>query len=228
MEDQSTDPESTPPGVFRRYIQVFVSPDTLFRGLRTQPDWVGAVLLGGLLTALGAALLPPELTLAAIREQALSRGQALPPGFADRIETFRYLGWVLAFVFWGVYIATLSGVVMGFFAFLAGHEGTYRQYFAVVAHAQLIPATAAVLMVPLRIAAEDAQLLLSLGAFAVFLEPSYLLRLLSFLDLFGLWSWVLVGLGVARIARKESWAFGVVIVMTIPVTIAAVVAIFTG
>ena len=173
-------------------------------------------------------MLPPELTFAAIREQALARGQALPPGFVDQMEAFRYFGLVAAFVFWGVYIAILSGVVMGFFAFLAGHEGTYRQYLAVVAHAQLIPATATVLMVPLRIAAEDAQLVLSLGTFAVFLEPSYLLRLLSFLDLFGLWSWVLVGLGVARIARKESWGLGVVIVMIIPVTIAAVVAIFTG
>jgi hypothetical protein len=228
MENQSTDPDGTGPGVFRRYIQVFISPDSLFRGLRTQPDWVGAVLLGGFLAALGAVLLPPELTFAAIREQALARGQALPPGFADQIETFRYFGLAAAFVFWGVYIAILSGVVMGFFAFLAGHEGTYRQYFAVVAHAQLVPATATVLMVPLRIAAEDAQLLLSLGAFAVFLEPSYLLRLLSYLDLFGLWSWVLVGLGVARIARKESWALGVVIVMVIPVTIAAVLAVFTG
>jgi hypothetical protein len=37
-----------------------------------------------------------------------------------------------------------------------------------------------------------------------------------------------VGLGVARIARKESWALGVVIVMVIPVTIAAVLAVFTG
>ena len=183
MENQSTDPDGTGPGVFRRYIQVFISPDTLFRGLRTQPDWVGAVLLGGFLAALGAVLLPPELTFAAIREQALSQGQALPPGFADQLETFRYFGLVAAFVFWGVYVAILSGVVMGFFAFLAGHEGTYRQYLAVVAHAQLIPATATVLMVPLRIAAEDAQLVLSLGAFAFFLEPSYLLRLLNFLDL---------------------------------------------
>ena len=176
----------------------------------------------------GTLLIPPELLVATLRERMLESGQPVPPGFGDQMAVFRYAGAGAAFVFWGILLAIFAGLVMGFFAFLLGHEGTYRQYLSVVAHAQLIPATAAVLLVPLRIAAQDAQLLLSLGTFAFFLEPSYLLRLLSFLDLFGLWGWVLVGLGAARIGRKESWAGAVVIVMLIPVTMAAVIAVFTG
>ena len=97
-----------------------------------------------------------------------------------------------------------------------------------LAHAHLISATSGILLLPLRIAAEDAQLLLSLGAFARFLEAGYVLRFLSFLDLFGLWAWLLVGLGAARIGPKESWVGGTVIVMLIPLTMAAVIAIFTG
>jgi hypothetical protein len=137
-------------------------------------------------------------------------------------------GSVAAFVVWWVLLAVFAGLVMGFFTFLMGHEGTYRQYLAVVAHAHLISATSTVLLLPLRIAAEDAQLLLSLGAFAVWLEPGYLLRVLSLLDLFGLWAWTLVGLGAARIGRKKSWVGAAVIVMVIPVTMAALIAIFTG
>ncbi len=186
------------------------------------------MLLGSCLALAGVILLPPELTIATMRERMLEAGQAVPPGFEDQMAAFRYAGAAAAFVFWGILLAIFAGVVMGFFALLLGHEGTYRQYLAVVAHAQLIPATASVLLVPLRIAGEDAQLLLSVGAFAVFLGPSYLLRLLSFLDLFGLWSWLLVGLGVARIGRKESWVGASVIVMVIPVTMAAILAIFTG
>ena len=125
-------------------------------------------------------------------------------------------------------LAVFAGVVTVFLAFLLGHEGTYRQYLAVVAHAHLISATSGILLLPLRIAAEDAQLLLSLGAFARFLEAGYVLRFLSFLDLFGLWAWLLVGLGAARIGRKESWVGGTVIVMLIPLTMAAVIAILTG
>ena len=227
-EREHSEQEGTLPGLFGRYVRVFTSPDTLFRGLRTRPHWVGAMLLGSCLALAGVILLPPELTIATMRERMLEAGQPVPQGFEDQMAAFRYLGAAAAFVFWGILLAILAGVVMGFFVFLLGHEGTYRQYLAVVAHAELIPATATVLLVPLRIAAEDVQLLLSLGAFAVFLEPSYLLRFLSFLDLFGLWGWVLVGLGVARIGRKESWVGASVIVMVIPVTMAAVLAIFAG
>ena len=84
-----------------------------------------------------------------------------------------------------------------------------------------------VLILPLRIVTEDAQLRLSLGTFAVFLEPGSMLEVLNLLDLFFLWGWVLVGLGAARIGRKESWAGAAVIAMVIPVTMAAVIAIFT-
>ena len=145
---------------------------------------------------------------------------------ADRCHATR--GAVAAFVFWAIMLAVFAGVVTVFLTFLLGHEGTYRQYLAVVAHAHLISATSGILLLPLRIAAEDAQLLLSLGAFARFLEAGYVLRFLSFLDLFGLWAWLLVGLGAARIGPKESWVGGTVIVMLIPLTMAAVIAIFTG
>ena len=92
----------------------------------------------------------------------------------------------------------------------------------------LIYATSGLVVLPLRIMAEDVQLLLSLGTFAFFLEDGYLLRFLSFLDLFGLWGWALVGLGVAKIGRKDSWAPAAAIVLLIPVGIAALIAIFNG
>lgn len=216
------------PGLFGRYLGVLTSPDVLFQGLRTRPQWAGAMLLGSSLVLVATFLVPPELTIATLRERMLERGQVFPPGLADRMAVIRFGGAVAAFVFWGIMLTVFTGVVMVFFAVLLGHDGTYRQYLAVVAHAHLISATSGVLLLPLRIATEDARLLLSLGTFAVFLEPGYMLRFLGFLDLFGLWAWLLVGLGAARIARKEPWAGGAVMVMLIPVTMAAVIAIFSG
>jgi len=220
--------EAELPGLLSRYFRVITSPEALFQGLRSRPDWVGAMLLGSCLVLAGTVLIPPELTLATLRERIAEQGQEFPPGLADRMTAIRFGGAVAAFVFWALMLAIFSGVVTVFFRFLLGHEGTYRQYLAVVAHAHLISATSGVLLAPLRVLGEDAQLLLSLGTFATFLETGYVLRFLSFLDLFGLWSWLLVGLGVARIGGKQSWAGGAVIVMLIPVTMAAVIAIFTG
>ena len=61
---EHTDQEAESPGIFTRYFQVFFSPDLLFQGLRTRPDYVGALLLGGGLLAAGQALLPTDLLLA--------------------------------------------------------------------------------------------------------------------------------------------------------------------
>ena len=225
---EHTDQEADLPSLFGRYIRVFTSPDILFQGLRTRPEWAGAMLLGSCLVFAGTVLIPPELTIATLRERMLERGQIFPPGLADQMETIRFGGSVAAFVLWAIMLTVFAGVVTVFFAFLLGHEGTYRQYLAVVAHAHLISATSGVLLAPLRIAAEDARLLLSIGAFATFLEAGYVLRFLSFLDLFGLWAWLLVGLGAARIGRRESWAGSAGCVLLIPITMAAVIAIFTG
>ena len=228
QDGDPTGQEAELPGLLSRYFRVITSPDALFQGLRSRPDWFGAMLLGSCLVLVGTVLIPPELTLATLRERIAEQGQEFLPGLADRMAAIRFGGAMVAFVFWAVMLAIFSGVVTVFFRFLLGHEGTYRQYLAVVAHAHLISATSGILLAPLRILAEDAQLLLSLGAFASFLEAGFVLRFLSFLDLFGLWSWLLVGLGVARIGGKRSWAGGAVIVMLIPVTMAAVIAIFTG
>lgn len=226
VQEGHTEVEAAAPGLLSRYIDVFFSPDRLFRGLRSRPDWVGAWLLGACLAAAGTMLIPPELTLATIREQMVSQGQPVPSVFTEQAGWLRFAIGAAPFIFWGILLSIFAGLVMLFFAFLMGHEGTYRQYLAVVAHAHLVSATSTVLLLPLRIVGEDAQLLLSLGSFAVFLDDGYFLRLLGFLDLFGLWSWMLVGLGAARIGRKESWWFGTVAVMMIPVTMAAIFAIF--
>ena len=229
VEEGDTNPEAQITGLFSRYVQVFFSPDDLFQGLRTRPYWVGAVLLGSGLAAVGVMLLPQDALLEMVREQSAAAGQPLPPGFEDDLGgVFRYIAGAATFVFWPLIPAVSAGVVTGIFAFLIGHEGTYKQYLAVVAHAHLVTATAGVLVAPLRIAMEDAQVLISLGSFAPFLEPGYLLRFLSLVDLFGIWAWLLVGLGAARIARKKSWAVGCVFVLMIPVVPAAVGALFTG
>ncbi len=225
---EHTDQEATPPALFIRYVRVFFSPDLLFQGLRSRPDWVGALLLGAGLAVVGAVLIPPDLAIATMRETLQAQGQPVPPQLENLGDVFRYAGATAAFLFWPIRIAFYAGLVMLFFAILGGHEGTYRHYLAVVAHAHLILATSSILVLPLRIAMEDAQLLLSLGTFGTFLEPGYMLRFLSLVDLFGIWAWLLVGLGAARIARKKSWAVGCVFVLMIPVVTAAVGAIFTG
>ena len=220
--------ESPLPSLISRLMQVILSPIVLFDGLSRRPVWGGAVLLGSLLVFLGVALMPPELALATLRERLVEQGQSMPPGLESRLGMIRIGGAVGASFAWVILMGFFAGVVTVVFAFLLGHEGNFRQYLAVVSHAHLISAASVIVLLPLRIATQDAQVLLSLGSFAFFLEEGYLLRMLSRVDLFGLWAWVLVGLGVSRIGRKESWTGAAILVLFIPFAMAAVIALFTA
>ena len=96
------------------------------------------MLLGSCLALAGTVLIPPELTFATLREAMLARGQDVPPAVEDNLVVLRLGGAAAAFVSWAIMITVFAGLVTLFFAFLIGHEGTYRQYLAVVAHAHLI------------------------------------------------------------------------------------------
>ena len=186
------------------------------------------MVLGAGLILAGAALLPSELYLDVLRQRFLEQGQPVPRGMEDNVSLIRFSGAAAAFIGWFVIMAAFAGLVTFVFAFILGDQGTYRQYLAVVVHAQLIAATSGLVVLPLKIIAGDLQLLLSVGTFAFFLEDGYLFRFLSLLDLFGLWGWAVVGLGVARIGRREAWVSAAVGLLVIPVGIAAVIAIFNG
>jgi hypothetical protein len=220
--------ESPLPSLPVRLGQVIVSPRALFDALSRRPAWGGALLLGALLVLLGAGLTPPELLLNTMRERLLERGQVMPPGLEDRLAMIRVGEAVGASVGWAIMMGLATGLVTLVFAVLLGHGGTFRQYLAVVSHAHLIAAASVVVILPLRMATQDAQVLLSLGSFAFFLEEGYLLSMLSLVDLFGLWAWVLVGLGVSRVGGKDAWVGAAMFLLLIPFAKAAVIAFFAA
>jgi hypothetical protein len=220
--------ESPLPSLPVRLGQVIVSPRALFDALSRRPAWGGALLLGALLVLLGAGLTPPELLLNTMRERLLERGQVMPPGLEDRLAMIRVGEAVGASVGWAIMMGLATGLITLVFAVLLGHGGTFRQYLAVVSHAHLIAAASVVVILPLRMATQDAQVLLSLGSFAFFLEEGYLLSMLSLVDLFGLWAWVLVGLGVSRVGGKDAWVGAAMFLLLIPFAKAAVIAFFAA
>lgn len=229
IEERTEQTEEEPlPGLASRYLNVFVSPGALFDRLRERPVWAGAALLGAVFALAAGALIPVDITMAALREQMMAQGRSMPPGLEAGAKFMRIGLGVFGFIFWFVMVAFFAGIVTFVFAFVMGHEGRYRQYLAVVAHTQLIAATGALLIVPLRISTRDPELVLSVGTFLPFLGDGYLLRWMSLLDLFGLWGWVLVGLGAATVGRKGSWVSAAIIMLTIPVGMSALIAIFTG
>lgn len=225
--DESPEEEqATLPPLAIRFVQVFFSPEELFGRLKERPVWFGALVVGALLVALSTLLTPPELFVETLRRQSLENGQDLPAALESSANLIRIFGVVFGAVGWFLITAFFAGVITVIFGFLFGDQVRYVQYLSVMAHAYLVAAVGGLFMTPLRITARNLELRLTLGTLTPFLPDGYFSRLLGWLELFGLWAWVLVGVGVAAMNPKRSTRSAVGVVLVIPVLIAAVIAIF--
>ena len=94
VRTEHTDQVASRWGLFDRYISVFISPDVLFQGLRRRPDWAGAMFLGSCLVLARTVLIPPELTIATLRERMLEKGnlflRAWPIGWRRSVSGGRW------------------------------------------------------------------------------------------------------------------------------------------
>lgn len=216
------------PSLPTRVLNVFFMPGELMAGLKDKPAWAGALVFGAVLSVLSAVLLPAEIFEATMRQAMLERGGTVPDDLETMARIGRVVGVVGAAVFWLIFAAVMAGLVTLIFAFILGDGGSYRQYLAVLAHALLISAVGALATLPLRISAQDASMMLSIGTFMPFLEEGYFVRVVNLLDLFGLWSWAIVGIGVAALEPKRGVGTAIAIVMVIPVAMALIFGIFGG
>ena len=204
-----------------RLLKVFFSPGELFESLKAKPVWGAALVVGGVLAGLAVILIPADIWVQAMRAQAAERGSELPPFMESASAAFRLATAAGGLVFWFVWAFLLAGILTFVFAFLLGDEGKYVQYLSIVGHALFISALGALLLLPLRIAQEDPSLTLSLGTFLPVLQEGYAFRVLKLLDLFGLWSYAVMAVGVTKIHARRGiasalsfcWAFALVFAM---------------
>jgi hypothetical protein len=181
-----------------RIVEVFFAPGRLFESLRENPAWFGVLLVGGALTVVSMLLIPQELWVSAAREQLIRQGQEVPPSLAAGAGIMRMAALVGGTLFWFVWAFLLAGIVTLVFALVLGDRGRYVQYLSVVSHALVIGAVGGLLLVPLRVFQQDPSLNLSLGTFALFLQDGYAFRVLKLLDLFGLWGYGVMAVGVTK------------------------------
>ena len=217
-----------PSGPLSRLVRVFLSPVDLFTELRTHPRSLGALVLGIVFSALAAALIPIELWEAGLRAQLEASGAEMP---ADTTMLAR-VGWISAVfvgvVAWPLLALLTTGVYGVVFLFALGYEGSFRILLSVVAHALLVVALGALVLVPLRILAGDANLTLSVATLLPFLADGFLLRFAGLLDLFNLWAYVLIGVGAAVMDGRRSPAAGVAVSLGVALILSLLLAAVSG
>ena len=215
------------PNLGVRLLQIFTSPASLFDRLKARPAWLGAVALIIVLGLAVQALIPEEL----IREAILAR---LPRDASpEQVEAARGMTgvantvrWIATVLFPPIMIAVIAGVLLLIFGVLGGGNASFRQLYAVTAHANLIPAIGALATLPLVLARQDIQTTLALHVFVPGLDPSsYGYRFLSNIGLFGVWTAFVLAIGVSRLYPRVGAPRASVVLLALYVVVKAVVAL---
>ncbi len=211
-----------------------VKPGETFAAIARRPTWAVAltvlVVLGGAATL---AVFSRFDMMEVMRQQLAAQHQQVPAGFDSRAGLIKGCSAAVAVV--GPAVIYLVGAAVFLLFNLLGGQLDYRTSFSVMLHASMPNAVRALLMIPIA---------LSRGALTVqevqggllrsnlsFLAPEGaarpLVTLLASLDLFSLWSLVLLAIGY-RIAAKVSRTTAVATVVLLWALLVAVTVGFSA
>lgn len=193
---------------FGRLIGALVSPVATFRSLAERPTWLLAFLAVCLIPVVTGVIAGPKIDWEdVVRTQMERSGQDVPAAQIDQaVAMWEKIGPFLTYVgplMLALAILVFALVFWGAFTVAGGQPG-FKRSLAVVSHAMLPLVVSALLSIPVvmsvdTIGAEQLEsgsyLQSSLAAFAPDDVGPVLLALLSKLDVFTLWTVVLIAIG---------------------------------
>jgi hypothetical protein len=194
---------------------VFFSPAALFDALRERPRWLDAMVVVVALGLIVQALLPADLIREAAlanlpanasAEQRAAMERAMPIG-----NTIR---WIATVIVPPILMAIVAGLVLLIWNVLRGGGARYPQALAITTHSYVIWALGGLITLPLVLATGDLRTTLALHLPFGFLDPgSWLYRFLQGINVFGLWTMIVLGVGVSRIYPRRASAGGAAVTL---------------
>lgn len=202
------------PGLLSRIVGIVVSPRDTFVEVAANPKVLGVLLFVILVGAIAfGGFLFTEVGRQAWLDQAVSSTEAWGRTVSDeqyaRMErmapfaAYLAVGQMLLVV--PLITLVISGILFAVFNAAMGGRATFKQLFAVVAHAGVISALGWIFVMPLNYFRESMSSPTNLAALAPMLEEgSFLARLLGAIDLFLLWWVIVLGIGLAVLYRRRT------------------------
>jgi hypothetical protein len=222
-------------GLFARIVGVFVSPRATFADVAARPRALGVLLIGLVVVVLGIyALLSTEVGQQAWLDQQVQQreafGQTIPDEQYRGMERIApYVGYIAAagyLVVIPIFLAIISGILLGVFNALLGGDASFKQVFAIVSHAGLITVLQTLFAMPLDYARETLSSPTTLGVFVPFLdEKSFLSRLLGTIDLFQIWWLVVLAIGLGVLYKRRTGPIATSLLTVYAVIILAIAAV---
>lgn len=229
ISDENRDAVPELPSLPVRIVQVFTAPTTLFDALKTTPRWIGAALvvigLGLVVQALIPAELIREMALASLPSDATPEQVAAVEGFMGVSNVIRWVGTV---VFPIIMILFVSGFILLVWNAILGGEAQFSAVMACTAHSYIVWAAGGLVTMPLVLARQDLRTTFSLHLLTPWLDSgTYAYRFMAGLNVFGLWTMILLGVAVSRLYPKVSAVSASTVMVGAYVVFKAISAIFS-
>jgi hypothetical protein len=222
-------------GLVARVVGVFVSPRATYADVAARPRWLGVFLVGSFVAIVGLfALLSTDVGQQAWLDQQVKGAESFGRTISDQqyegMERIApYIRYIVAggyLVFIPIVLALVSGILLGVFNALLGGDASFKQVFAVMAHAGLINALQTLFAVPLDYMRETLSSPTTLAVFLPFIEENtFLGRLLGSIDLFQIWGTLSVAIGLGVLYKRRTAPIAWTLFLVYFVIVAAVAAI---
>jgi hypothetical protein len=226
-------------GLISRFIGIITSPGDTFRSVIAHPRWFGMLALVTIGVAVGAAA--PMLTEAG-KEAALNAQVAQTESFTgqpvsdEQYERMRTMSAFMPYMTAGgvlVMVPLMSlitaGILYAIFNAAMGGNATFKQVFAIVAHASVISVLSAAFAGLVNTARGSAGSATSLGVLLPMLdEKSFFGRLMGMLDLFMIWYIVVLAIGLGILYRRKTQPVAMTLFGVYVVIVVLVAAVLSG
>lgn len=184
---QPADQPTAQSSLLQRVGQVFWAPVQLFRELGGTPRWGGALLVVLALETFAAWAIP---------EAALQAQAAATQGLeVEALETLRYL----VPPFTAIVAVLLAGLILLVGNVALGGKASFTEAMSVTSHSLLVYGVGSAVVLPLMYATGQMEVGLTLNLLVPGLEEGFWFQLLQGLDVFALWTALLLGWGAERI-----------------------------
>jgi hypothetical protein len=210
--------ESKGPGLFARLLGVIFSPKETYAGVVARPRALGALLVTVVIMAAAQGLFFATPTgQEVLIDQQVRAMEAFGINITDemyaqlesRVAYAPYTTAGTLLVFFPLSYAISSAILLGIFGMLMGGAGTFKQVFAIHAHAGIITALQTLFAMPISYATGR----LAGATLDVFVpmleETSFLARFLGGLDLFWMWWSVSIAIGIGVLFKRRAGGIAV-------------------
>ncbi len=206
---------------------VLLSPERTFQALAARPRWLPALLLIVASALTLSILVTPRLDMTqVIREAVEKSGREVSAEQLDKqvemAEKFKWVGTAAQVVLQPAVLLLTAAIFLVVFR-LVGSEIDFRRSLAVCVHGMMPFALAALLTIPVVLSRAEISmqevrsssfLRSNLAAFAPESTGKAMLSLLSSVDLFSIWTIVLLAIGYRVVGRvSKAAALGVVLTL---------------